>query len=254
MIKFFRKIRYNLMETGKTSSPAEASAKAGKYFKYAIGEIILVVIGILIALSINNWNEKQIEKKQIRNIYARIVKDFNNSVVEIDSGIEDMNSNIPIMFQLMREEMDRDSLLTNMDYFLKYFNSTSGFPDIQIHDKGVRMLETKIGLNYEFSTEYSEALILLYSEFLYEIEIDRYDLINVYIVLRDYQTHKGVRPIRLVTNGIPRSVDMMLEDDIYKNHLLHYVSSYRGYMSRLESFKAQGAVLIDQIITEYNLE
>ena len=46
MIKFFRKIRYNLMEQNKT----------GKCLKYAIGEIVLVVIGILIALSINNWN------------------------------------------------------------------------------------------------------------------------------------------------------------------------------------------------------
>ena len=54
MIKFFRKIRYNLMETGKTGKPAFA---AGRYFKYAIGEIVLVVIGILIALQINNWNE-----------------------------------------------------------------------------------------------------------------------------------------------------------------------------------------------------
>jgi len=54
MIKFFRKIRYNPMETGKT----------GRYFKYAIGEIVLVVIGILIALSINNWNEKQVEKNK----------------------------------------------------------------------------------------------------------------------------------------------------------------------------------------------
>ena len=42
------------METGKT----------GRYFKYAIGEIVLVVIGILIALSINNWNEKQVEKNK----------------------------------------------------------------------------------------------------------------------------------------------------------------------------------------------
>ncbi|NNC44454.1 MAG: hypothetical protein HKN99_01055 [Winogradskyella sp.] len=54
MIKFFRKIRYNLMEQNKT----------GKYFKYAIGEIILVVIGILIALQINNWNEQRKEKQQ----------------------------------------------------------------------------------------------------------------------------------------------------------------------------------------------
>ena len=49
MIKFFRKIRQDLLSTGKT----------GKYFKYAIGEIILVVIGILIALQINNWNENR---------------------------------------------------------------------------------------------------------------------------------------------------------------------------------------------------
>ncbi|TVZ56796.1 hypothetical protein OD91_2095 [Lutibacter sp. Hel_I_33_5] len=47
MIKFFRHIRKSLLEQNKTS----------KYFKYAIGEIVLVVIGILIALQINNWNE-----------------------------------------------------------------------------------------------------------------------------------------------------------------------------------------------------
>ena len=68
MLKFFRKIRYDLMENQtsakasagrKTDAPAEAGAKAGKYLKYAIGEILLVVIGILIALQINNWNENQ---------------------------------------------------------------------------------------------------------------------------------------------------------------------------------------------------
>jgi uncharacterized membrane protein YidH (DUF202 family) len=38
--------------------------KTGQYFKYAIGEIVLVVIGILIALSINNWNEKQKQEQK----------------------------------------------------------------------------------------------------------------------------------------------------------------------------------------------
>ena len=54
MIKFFRKIRYDLMKKNKT----------GKYLKYAVGEIILVVIGILIALQINNFNNE----KQLREI------------------------------------------------------------------------------------------------------------------------------------------------------------------------------------------
>ncbi len=69
MIKFFRKIRYNLMEQNKT----------GKYLKYAIGEIALVVIGILIALSINNWNEDRIELKQEKNILSNLNTEFNEN-------------------------------------------------------------------------------------------------------------------------------------------------------------------------------
>ncbi len=48
MINFFRKIRYDLMEKNKT----------GKYLKYAIGEIVLVMVGILLALQVNNWQDK----------------------------------------------------------------------------------------------------------------------------------------------------------------------------------------------------
>ena len=54
MIKFFRRIRQKLLTENKFS----------KYLVYAIGEIILVVIGILIALQINNWNESQKEEKK----------------------------------------------------------------------------------------------------------------------------------------------------------------------------------------------
>ena len=61
MIKFFRHIRKDLMEQ---NPPAGRAGKTSRYFKYAIGEIILVVIGILIALQINNWNEKRKESKQ----------------------------------------------------------------------------------------------------------------------------------------------------------------------------------------------
>ena len=66
------------METGKT----------GKYFKYAIGEIILVVIGILIALSINNWNEERKERILEISILNEIANNLENDLVSIDSGIE----------------------------------------------------------------------------------------------------------------------------------------------------------------------
>ena len=69
MIKFFRKIRQNLLSEGKT----------GKYIKYAIGEIILVVIGILIALQLNNLNEKKknnvFEKEILSQIQENLKSD-----------------------------------------------------------------------------------------------------------------------------------------------------------------------------------
>ena len=66
MIKFFRKIRRNLLSEGNT----------GKYLKYAIGEIILVVIGILIALQINNWNENRINQKLISAYTKNLIEDL----------------------------------------------------------------------------------------------------------------------------------------------------------------------------------
>lgn len=59
MITLFRRIRQKLIDSGSVT----------KYLLYAIGEILLVVIGILIALQINNWNE-QIKKDQLKDEYT----------------------------------------------------------------------------------------------------------------------------------------------------------------------------------------
>ena len=58
LINFFSRIRKQLADDNPPSWPA---GKPLKYMRYAIGEILLVVVGILIALSINNWNEENKE-------------------------------------------------------------------------------------------------------------------------------------------------------------------------------------------------
>ncbi len=77
MIKFFRKIRQNLLSEGKT----------GKYLKYAIGEIVLVVIGILIALSINNWNSNRIQKNKEALHLNNIERDLKDQLTIIESQV-----------------------------------------------------------------------------------------------------------------------------------------------------------------------
>ena len=58
--------------------------KTSKYFKYAIGEIILVVIGILIALQINNWNEAKISQNRIHTYAKNLVNDLKNDISETE--------------------------------------------------------------------------------------------------------------------------------------------------------------------------
>jgi hypothetical protein len=77
MIKFFRNIRKKLLAEGKTTN----------YLKYAIGEIVLVVIGILIALQINNWNENKIEKSNELNYYKNIKRQLNEDKNAISANI-----------------------------------------------------------------------------------------------------------------------------------------------------------------------
>jgi len=77
MIKLFRKIRQDLLSKGKT----------GKYLKYAIGEIVLVVIGILIALGVNNWNQENKEHRLGEDLLARIHRDLVQDTINFRNTI-----------------------------------------------------------------------------------------------------------------------------------------------------------------------
>lgn len=94
MIKFFRKIRQDLLSKGKT----------GKYLKYAIGEIILVVIGILIALGINNLNDRK--------------NDRNKEVVYLNRLTTNLNSDIRLYNLIIKKDSSliKDLEIMNSDY------------------------------------------------------------------------------------------------------------------------------------------
>jgi len=77
MIKFFRNIRQKLLIQGKTTS----------YLKYAIGEIVLVVIGILIAIQANNWNVDRIAQKEKEFALNKLVENLNQDISNLKNGI-----------------------------------------------------------------------------------------------------------------------------------------------------------------------
>ena len=84
MIKFFRRIRQQLLTENKIS----------KYFLYAIGEIVLVVIGILIALQINNWNEtKKLHKRELA-LLSELNSNLEINIINLENDIIKQNKSI----------------------------------------------------------------------------------------------------------------------------------------------------------------
>ncbi|TXE19160.1 hypothetical protein ES692_04720 [Psychroserpens burtonensis] len=144
MIKFFRRIRYDLIEKNKT----------GKYFKYAVGEIVLVVIGILIALSINNWNEERKKKGfMITNIKSisedikadlydikKVNKTLYNQIVAANNIIPIMESENRFIIDSLKFIMDFNSFTTtpiisersNTWSFINSSGVVSEFPDSKL--------------------------------------------------------------------------------------------------------------------------
>lgn len=102
MIKLFIKIRQNLLLENKT----------GKYLKYAVGEIILVVIGILIALSINNWNEEKKGKEELNQYLSSLKENIKEDIQVLDSLI---NRREIIIDQSKREQLNFLNKTFNFD-------------------------------------------------------------------------------------------------------------------------------------------
>ena len=122
MIKLFRNIRKKLLKEGKTS----------KYLKYVIGEIVLVVIGILIALQINNWNEHRKNNMKRIEYQQSLLSDINKDIVSIDKILLFVEESIEqydnFTERLSNPKATNDTLIKIAKYeFLGYYNIIDAF-------------------------------------------------------------------------------------------------------------------------------
>ena len=105
MIKFFRKIRLQLLVENRTA----------KYLLYAIGEIILVVIGILIALQVNNWNQLNNEKILEKEYLSSLLKDLDYDIKSFRTTIRSDSSTVENA-RLLLQKFKRAETWTQDDF------------------------------------------------------------------------------------------------------------------------------------------
>ena len=120
MIKFFRKIRQRLLTENKFN----------KYLLYAIGEIVLVVIGILIALQINNWNENRKLQTTKQNYFKQLLVDLeidkkyaksfignlDSSITKFDNYNEIFKESDLPFYSIMRKMGDNSFMTINLEF------------------------------------------------------------------------------------------------------------------------------------------
>ncbi|WP_198515579.1 DUF6090 family protein [Ulvibacter sp. MAR_2010_11] len=90
--------------------------KTGKYFKYALGEIILVVIGILFALQINNWNQQRVQNKEEHRALINLKLDFDYNYITLDSIITRTEKSIALQTTILNHTGNKPRPKTEIEF------------------------------------------------------------------------------------------------------------------------------------------
>lgn len=116
MISFFRKLRRTMLGENRFA----------KYLLYAVGEIVLVVIGILIALQINTWKSEKLERNLEQNLISRLHVEFSENLTILKERIQEVEtihaSSLEIINIIEKEELPSDRTLDSLLYYtIEYF-------------------------------------------------------------------------------------------------------------------------------------
>jgi len=232
MIKFFRKIRYNLIEQNKT----------GKYFKYAIGEIILVVIGILIALSINNWNEEKKTQQRIVSFLIEIQNNLDNDILKANSIIDNYIIKDSLLRNIRQNKVLYKDFTQDQDYihftyeYENFVGQTKGFDGLVKNIDNIPKKYSNImkALNEIFIT--NKALLDNYSkrfESIVNANLDDLKTKDWVLNYWDWQTNKVM-------------IDYF-QSERYKIEAIHYHEAYEKMIEEVIKFKIDAIIIYNKI-------
>ncbi len=162
MINFFRKIRHKLAHNNQPASPADRFLK---YSRYAIGEIALVMIGILLALQFNNWNETKKNEVIEYNYLKDMLEDFEKNHQKSQEIIFRIEESLPILIGLL-EQSALENPTISVDSINIAFSEINHMPSYSSTDRVYNNLigsgDLKLFKDNELKTKLSQYYESLY--------------------------------------------------------------------------------------------
>jgi len=237
MIKFFRKIRQQLLSENKFS----------KYLLYAVGEIILVVIGILIALSINNWNEnnkiKIKEIKSLTELRKDLVQNLNDITVNISALQGCKKSNEVILYHIENKLNYNDSLDYHFSALYPFISFTMNMTTYEtLKQKGIDLIS-----NDSLRSSMSD---------LYSNRFKAYDTFENTYFVNHYLDH--IKPMFISefttyehhTSAHPKNYDQFILNSEYIQVLNFTVNTCDNFIAFQSELRTEIQALIEMIDKE----
>nr|WP_298992234.1 DUF6090 family protein [uncultured Polaribacter sp.] len=195
MIKFFRKIRQKLLVENRFK----------KYLLYAVGEIILVVIGILIALQINNWNENIKEQQKVNMHLKNLASDIKGDIKQTEYRIKSLGNktgHIDSLAEFFRTKKIED--LDNLDVFSRVY-TYYGYRPFQWYRGAIDEIKSSGGLKL-IKNDTLRSLITKYYAFTEHLDQDYQEDYDISMaVIRDMN--------KIINTNYPNRKD--LTDTLY---------------------------------------
>lgn len=242
MIHFFRRIRKALF----------AESKFRKYFVYALGEIALVMIGILIALQVNNWNEQRKSKIVEVRLLQEMKINLDENIERLKSSIEDERMTVKSIEYVANSLIEQRPYNDSMDH---HYGRADYAPDI-------------VFVTTAFETFKSRGFEIINSDTLRLLIIDLFDaeyefLLSQTVRLEDQfwstaslpKLHEYFRvpKVDARSNGgtdfsvRPTNYEKLLKDDVYINMIMHRGTFRYTGMDLKESALDKTELLKDRI-------
>ena len=218
--------------------------KTLKYARYAIGEIVLVVIGILIALSINNWNEHRKKVNTQNAIYSIVKEDLLNDIAEFDKFITS--------FEEVRKPAFNAVLTTKLttkdwEENPSYVSVMHGYKDIAMSKRGFGLLKNLSSLSNNVEQNLTSRINTFYNRHIVELNIGENDINNSFTSnYQHFQNYEWFSAF-LLNRRMKISDDFINEitnNQTFKNKLTLYYLLLNIYTQELKNFNTNAESLV----------
>ena len=227
MINFFRKNRKQLADENKFF----------KYARYAIGEIILVVIGILIALQINTWDEERQTDKKIISLFKEIQTDLLKDILNVEVLIASYKTKDSLIYLVLNDKVSREEYKSEPE---NLFSLIADFRDLNFNTNGYDILKLNADdIPPTYKPEY-DTLTKLYEELRITLEGQNRRIGNAVFENIEYLSDNKEWFSSTSWSSNDTIIDYFLHDPFYKNRVKEFGTLIDSYYQiyKIDAIKA----------------